>query len=109
MTKYIGWYSAASDRQFGHCLYKTPDGLTIKITEIISEDKPRPIGRWNDAICMGPVLECVKTLNINWERDINELMDQVQTAIKVEAKCKMQFARTAKCFCHTCKIKTNIN
>lgn len=106
--KYIGWYSAASDRKFGHCIYTTPDGLEIKITEVISEGKP-PMSKWNDLICVGPVDKCIKTLNVDFNRSVEELLILAHKGIAEQAACQKQFPTTGKCFCYTCPLKYQTN
>ena len=106
--KYIGWYSAAADRKYGHCIYTTPDGLEIKITEVISEGKA-PMSKWNDLICVGPVDKCIKTMKVDFNRSVEELLDLARKGMAEQASCQKQFATTGNCFCHTCPLKYQTN
>ena len=105
--KYYGYYSAHADRQFGHCLYKTPDGLVIKITEVTSKDKP--FGRWNDYVCLGEVTDYIKSNTVKLSATPEVLLELCYAAIAVEKKCQEQFPRTGKCFCFTCPLKNSSN
>jgi hypothetical protein len=102
--KYIGWYSAASDKKFGHAIYLDKDGLEIKITEVISDGK-KPLSKWNDLICVGEVDKCIKTLKVDFNRSVEELLTLAREGLAEQIACQKQFANTNKCFCHTCPLK----
>ena len=105
---YIGYYSAASDKKFGHAIYLDKNGLEIKITEVISEGKT-PMSKWNDLICVGPVDKCIKTLNVDFNRSVEELLVLARKGIAEQVACQKQFPTTGNCFCHTCPLKYQTN
>jgi hypothetical protein len=56
-----GWYSAKMAAQFGHHVYRAPDGGTVEVTEVGSrpECEPPPTG-WGDWEYRGLVTEWVR-------------------------------------------------
>ena len=55
---YYGYYSAIADRKFGHHVYRTPNGKTVKVTEAIQADKS-PMSKWEDLKCVGEIVACL--------------------------------------------------
>jgi hypothetical protein len=105
--KHYGYYSAYADSQFGHCIYLTPDGLKVKVTEITRQDKPA--GKWNDFVYLGEVTECIKPKKIDWNIDPEILLQKAQAMLAQQKSCQLQFPSTGKCFCYTCSTKLNCN
>lgn len=113
--KFYGWYSAHSDNRFGHALYRSPDGLEIKITEVVSSPDHRPGGKWNDYVYVGEVETLLKpqpsmiddALPLN--EQLRVLHDKIVEAVIEQKKCQLQFKTSGKCFCGTCNTKVNIN
>lgn len=107
MNKLYGWYSAYADQMFGHVVYKTSDGLTVKITEVC-DSIDNPTGSWNDYVCLGEVIECLTIRPIKEEK-IELALAKAKDAFKIMQDCKDQFSKTNKCFCYTCPVKNNSN
>lgn len=107
MNKLYGWYSKHADQMFGHVLYKDFNGLTVKITEIC-DSADQPTGNWNDYVCLGEVIECIKTRPAKQE-DPKLALAKAKDALKEMQECKVQFAKTNKCFCYTCPVKNKSN
>lgn len=110
------WYSEHQDKLTGHCLYKTLDGITVKVTEIVSHKEIKPCSKWNDLIYLGEVNECIKgnsfysTQNsLPIEKQLNNLYKLYNEMTKTENSCKKQFKKTNICFCFKCPIKRIIN
>lgn len=115
-NKMYGWYSAHMDRNFGHAVYLSPEGLEIKITEVLNSPDKRPSGKWNDYVYVGEVTTFIKGNDVELidkslpiEVQSRQLMDLAMSMIATQNSCQEQFSRTGKCFCHTCPVTTNTN
>jgi len=105
--KMYGYYSAYADKEFGHCIYLTPEGIEIKVTEVTSQDKPA--GKWNDFVYLGEVTECIKPNGIAWDVSPDTLLQKAQAMAAQQKSCQSQFSSTGQCFCYTCPTKRNSN
>lgn len=101
---YHGWYSAGADKKFGHALYKTPDGLEVKVTEAVSSADAKPGGKWNDFVYVGEIAECIKPNKIDFDLSPLELLNSCQEMLQEQRSCQAQLATTGKCFCYTCPV-----
>lgn len=106
--KYYGYYSAASDKRFGHALYETPDGLQMKVTEAVQEGV-NPISLWNDAIYIGEITKCIKFNPIDTTKSVEQLLALARKELAIQINCQTQFPETGKCFCFTCPVVNNKN
>ncbi len=106
-NKLIGYYSRAADHKFGHAIYTDSSGLKIKITEVIDENKS-PLSKWNDLVCVGEVIECIK-FNDKQQLSVPEMLEQALNMIQEQKTCQAQFTKTKKCFCFTCPVTYNSN
>lgn len=110
--KYHGYYSDYQAKKFGFCLYKTPDGDVIKITEAV-EIGHKLNNKWNDNVFLGEITECVKTNGFSFadydKLNTQQLYERIVEMKQEQDRCQKQFSKTNTCFCHTCPIKFNDN
>ena len=70
MTKQrYGWYSAEAAKKYGYSTYRSIDSKTdIDVTNVIHSATDPGDYKWPDAVCLGPVGECIKMRNLNTSR-----------------------------------------
>jgi hypothetical protein len=63
-----GWWSDQHFRENPDCvcIYTTPNGKEVKVTQALHSDSDPGIYKWPDAHCIGPVLECKNQNNNFW-------------------------------------------
>ena len=67
-----GYYSQKAADAGGYCLYETPDGLVVSVTEVI-ECGETPGSAWDDLIHIGIVTDFVKQMP-NAKGEIDEII-----------------------------------
>lgn len=106
---YYGWYSAGAAKKFGYATWLSSDGIEVKVTEAVSSAESKPSGKWNDFVFVGEIVECVRTMPINFDISPLELLNLIQTEIQEQKSCQAQFGQTGKCYCYTCPVQYNRN
>lgn len=107
--KYYGYYSAAADRKFGHALYKTPDGITVRVTEAVSGIDKKPGSKWNDLLFIGEITDCIQPYKVDRNPSVYQLLAVAQKELSEQKACRKQFPETGKCFCYTCPVVNMAN
>lgn len=69
MNRLYGWWSDQHFQAYPEqvCVYLTPNGKELKVTQVLSSDSNPDPYRWPDARCLGPVTKLVKLCRIEAE------------------------------------------
>ena len=59
MKKLYGFWSSKQAR-LGYCIYRTPDGRYVNVSEVC--DTAVYPSKWDDAVPVGEVVACIKTM-----------------------------------------------
>lgn len=106
--KHYGYYSETADKKFGHALYRTPEGFTLKVTEATCNDI-KPLSLWNDLIFIGEITDCIKPNKVGAAIPLEQLLVLARKERAQQISCQEQFHTTGKCFCCTCPVVNNKN
>ena len=91
-SKYIGYYSAASDKINGYSIWRTEDGRAVKITQVF-EGKNE--SSWTDSIVIGPVTTFIsghrKNIELMHESNPRTQLPLISSTEELDPKRQMDY------------------
>ena len=91
-SKYIGYYSAASDKINGYSIWRTEDGREVKITQVFEGENE---SSWTDSIVIGPVTTFIsghrKNIELMHESNPRTQLPLNSSTTELDPKTQMDF------------------